>query len=286
MSPDQSFAEVFIAIAQRWPNQSEIDKWKGSGLPSYTWCQKYAPNPAVNDRVALQIYHQARIDAGKGRNPDGSIYRAEQFAADRLAGGADFKAVISGDMAAYLGTLDSLEAQLKASNTTNASLRANIEAEAQKLSSAALEKVKDESFKVAYLTQTGENPPSKQVEEWKRSTLSADEWVRKYVGNDQMKAIIEQLDAATISSHRLNETVTSLETSLKQAGQTAITLAEQKEQAEMAAADALEALAAERVISEDLRNQLQVALEKARPTEQWTFIQLLLEAVKRLKGGS
>lgn len=102
VSKEEAFSRVFIAIAQRWPNKQEQDAWQKSGMEDYSWCQRYAPNPVVNDRVALEIYHQARLDAGGGKWEDGRPYPATQFSTDRLNGGANFQKVMKGDMAYYL----------------------------------------------------------------------------------------------------------------------------------------------------------------------------------------
>ncbi len=94
----EAFQRVFIATAQRWPNEMETKAWESSGMEDYTWCQRFAPNPTVNDLKALEIYQQVREEAGV-TYPGGAV----QFALDRVQGGDNFQKVLKGDLTHYIG---------------------------------------------------------------------------------------------------------------------------------------------------------------------------------------
>ncbi len=45
----EAFQRVFIATAQRWPNEMETKAWESSGMEDYTWCQRFAKNPLIDE---------------------------------------------------------------------------------------------------------------------------------------------------------------------------------------------------------------------------------------------
>jgi len=43
------FKQCFITLAWRWPKEEEVKQWRESKQAAYTWVQKHAPNPALED---------------------------------------------------------------------------------------------------------------------------------------------------------------------------------------------------------------------------------------------
>ncbi len=109
MTFDQVFDNCFITLAHRWPSEQERSSWRASGLEPYTWVQRFAPNPVVNDRVALEQYQNAREKAG-AKYPGG----AAKFASDRLNGGDNFQKIMDRDIPYYLDKERRVEELLKA----------------------------------------------------------------------------------------------------------------------------------------------------------------------------
>lgn len=240
----------------------------------------------LSQHTAIATYHQARIDAGHGTHEDGTAYPADQFADDRLAGGASFKSVITGDMKSYLGLIDGLEGQLAAANQTNATLRASIDQKAQELASQALEKVKDDAFKAAYRTQANQDAPAKTIEQWHETDLSASDWVRQNVANADVQTLQRQLDEATASIGKLNETIDNQKAALANLANQASTSEATLLEAKASVAMLTKQLQTEQVAAETLRTQLAAAQAKTQPITNLTLIQLLSELLNRLKGGA
>ncbi|MDP9469042.1 MAG: N-acetylmuramoyl-L-alanine amidase [Chloroflexota bacterium] len=52
---EQDFSHCFITLATRWPNDQEVAAWRESGLSPYEWCQRFAPNPPL-DNARIQAF--------------------------------------------------------------------------------------------------------------------------------------------------------------------------------------------------------------------------------------
>jgi len=179
-----------------------------------------------------------------------------------------------------------LQAQLDAANKTNASLRSTIDQKAQELASQALDQHKDDAFKAAYRTQANQDAPAQAIEDWKETDLSAPDWVRKFVGNADVKEIRRQLDEATAAISKLTDTLDNQKAALANLASQASTSEAGLLEAKASVATLTKQLETERLTAETLRTQLAASESKAKPVNQLTLIQLFSEIFARLKGGA
>lgn len=174
--------------------------------------------------------------------------------------------------------------RLNEANNTNAELRASIEQRAQELADKAAKDHSVDLFKTAYLTQTGEYPPAKTIEQWQLTDSPASEWVRAHVANAQVKAVQELLDHANSSIRSLTtdkEDVTAANNELLlEVARKSTEIANLKAQAVQAQSEVVLLQKA----NENLLNRAETAERNATEVVDWGWTALLTEALKRLLG--
>jgi hypothetical protein len=179
-----------------------------------------------------------------------------------------------------------LEGQLQAANQANATLRANIETEARKLAAQQMEMVQDDAFKAAYRTQARQDPPRTAIDQWRKTDLSADQWVIKNVPNADIQHLQGLLDASSMSVGKLNETIEAQKSKLEELTTEVLAVQESLKAANSQLGDIGNKLKDEQLTSETLRTQLESEKQKSKPVNQLTILQLLAELFNRLTGGA
>lgn len=272
MTKEDAFKECFITLAARWPTKAELDAWKKSGMTSYTWVQQNAP---VGYRVDRD---KARAERDKVRADFAAYQERVEAEMSQLS-----KDIISHkvDMEAAQAAQQRAEAELRHSNSINAELRASVEQRAQELASQAATDYEEQLFKVAFLTQTGEHPPAKTIETWKRTDMAADEWVRANVRNDSIHELQLLLDHANKSVGSLTEDINNHTKNIAELATRLDGIAVQADEDRMARLEAETALQVERQANEELRSKLSMANQMAQPVEEWSLLQLVVEVIKR-----